>query len=151
MFMLCTLGYARRNKNTNINCLANDIKHSIVCLVETMVVASFRSRLQHPDLKRRLSAGNHPCQNAATTARGSVTTHIRFISANYTAEDASLRHLIVTVFISSPRSFDEGYCELTHNNRTRLSLVTLMGPILASALKNVSSKTRVFPPNLRDW
>ena len=57
-----------------------------------------------------------PCQNAATTARGSVTRHLGFISVSYAADDAPLKNLIVT-----------------HNNRTRLSLVILMGPIIASA------------------
>ena len=43
------------------------------------------------------------------------------------------------------QSFDEGCCELTHNNRTRLSLVILMGPILASALKKYLVQDESFP------
>ena len=30
MFMFCTLGYAFLNKYTNINCLAEDIKHNFL-------------------------------------------------------------------------------------------------------------------------
>ena len=152
MCMFCTLGYACRNKNANINCLAEDIKH-FFCRVSTMVLASFRSRLQHPDLEAATLCRNSPVSECChETAKGSVTTQLRFLSASYAAEDVSLRHLIVTVFISSLTIL-----------RWRMLWIDTQQPHTAESCnshgahpglgikKNISSKTRVFPPNLRDW